>query len=417
MTSLMSFVTHSFLFASIYIQVFLLITLFEFQEQRRARKAYMAACPPLALEQYPSITVIVPCFNEAETVVGTIESLKRLNYPQDKIVIMAVDDGSTDDTWSYLERYANDPQVLIHRKENGGKHTVVNFGIARASTDLVSCLDADSFVHPDALVRMLPYFADPETVAVTPAIKIRTPQNMLEYMQYAEYNIGIFLRKMYSTFNAIHVTPGPFSVFRRSVFERVGPFRAAHNTEDLEFALRLHDHNLKIENSHTSFVYTKPPRTVKALVRQRVRWTTGFLLNVKDYRHLLFSRSHGHIGTFTLPAGVLSLVTVIFLASCSVVNAATNLATSLSRYGLVGFHWHWPSWQWFFVNTTTERMLTLTLLASALFILFVGKRLASGSWMPSRDMLYYTLLYGFIAPIWIFISGYKALTNSTPRWR
>jgi hypothetical protein len=153
------------------------------------------------------------------------------------------------------------------------------------------------------------------------------------------------------------------------------------------------------------------------LVKQRVRWTTGFLLNAKDYRRLFFNKKHGHVGLFTLPAGVLSIITVLFFTSYSIVNAASNLVDNIVRWNLVGFHWHWTTWQWFFVNTTTERFMIFAVMLCGIFILFVGKRLSSGSWKPSRDMVSYVFLYGFIAPIWIGISGYKAVRGSTPKWR
>ncbi len=423
MLSLASISVHTFLFISLYVQIFLIITLFEYYDAQQKKKraqltvvAQASGSSPTPIN-YPTVTVIVPCFNEEATVIGTIESLKSMNYPADKLSIMAVDDGSTDNTWSYLEQYRNDPRVQIFHKENGGKHTAVNFGIEHSTSDLISCLDADSFVHPEALQRMLPYFSNPEVMAVTPAIKVRTPQNLLEYIQFAEYNVGIFLRKMYSTFNAIHVTPGPFTVFRREAFTRVGMFKAAHNTEDLEFALRLHSHNLKIENSHTSFVFTTPPQNVRALVKQRVRWTTGFLLNAKDYRKLFFNKKYGHVGTFTLPAGVFSIIMVLFFTSYSIVNAATSLVQNVINWNLIGWHWHWAQWQWFYVNTTTERFMILAVVITGLFIVFIGKRLGSGSWKPSRDIFSYALLYGFIAPVWIAISSWKAVRGSTPRWR
>ena len=205
---------------------------------------------------------------------------------------------------------------------------------------------------------MVPYFKDPIVAAVTPAIIVRTPTSILERIQYAEYNIGVFLRKMYSTFNAIHVTPGPFSMFRRSVFAIVGPFRSAYNTEDLEMALRLHRHNFKIENAEHARVFTTPPATIKKLIKQRVRWTTGFLLNLRDYKDLLFSKDHGQIGTFTLPAGIISLVTVLFFAGYSAVDAATTMTNHIIQYNLTGWHFHWNglSLQWFFVDTTTVRL-------------------------------------------------------------
>ena len=417
MTSLYQAVTEIFLFVSLYIQVFLLLTLWEHRQGKTAKRAQQTDASALAADSLPTVSVIVPCFNEEETVIGTIDSLKALNFPADKLSIIAVDDGSTDDTWSYLERYANDPQVKIFHKENGGKHTAVNLGISRSQSDIVGCLDADSFVHPEALNRMLPLFADPLVASVTPAIKVRTPRGWLEHIQYAEYNIGIFLRKMYSTFNAIHVTPGPLSLFRRSVFATVGPFKSAYNTEDLEMALRLHRHNPKIENAEHAYVYTTPPSTIRALVKQRVRWTTGFLLNVRDYRDLLFSRHHGQIGTFTIPAGIISLVTVIFFSSYSLVSAATSAADNWNRWRLVGWDWHWPAWHWFFVNTGPIHLLTIALIVSALLFVLFGKRIASGSWMISKDMVYYALFYGFLAPWWIIISWYRALTRNVGSWR
>ncbi|MDB5238709.1 MAG: Biofilm synthesis N-glycosyltransferase PgaC [Candidatus Parcubacteria bacterium] len=406
-------ITQAFLFISLYIQVFLIITLVEHRDAMKKRPAVKSMRP----EDMPTVSVIVPCFNEEATVIGTIQSLKQLNYPQEKLSIIAVDDGSTDDTWSYLLKYQNDPQISIYRKENGGKHTAVNLGIAKSTSDIIGCLDADSFVHPEALNRMLPSFMDPAVMAVTPAIQIRSPKKLLEYIQYAEYNIGIFLRKMYSTLNAIHVTPGPFSMFRRSLFSVIGPFKSAHNTEDLEIALRIHRHNFKIENCQHAFVYTTPPQTIRALVKQRVRWTTGFLLNISDYRDLLFSRKHGQIGTFTLPAGIISLASVLFFAFFSVVNAANSMTNSIKRYQLIGFQWHWPSFQWFYVNTTASHFMTLILLLSAVCFIFLGKRITSGTWKVSRDMLCYAFLYAFIAPVWVAISSVRAVTRNTGSWR
>ncbi len=413
MAFLLQTLTQALLFASLYTQVFLIIALFE--HRAKLKKNGLPVLPT----ELPTVSVIVPCYNEEATVIGTIESLKQLTYPKDKLSVIPLDAGSTDDTWSYLKRYEGDPQISIYRKANGGKHTAVNLGIEKSASDIVGCLDADSFVHPEALNRMLPYFSDPEVMAVTPAIKIRTPKTVLDHIQHAEYNIGIFLRKMYSTLNAIHVTPGPFSMFRRSVFARVGPFRSAHNTEDLEIALRLHRHNFKIQNADTAYVYTTPPQTIRSLVKQRVRWTTGFILNLQDYKDLLFSRKHGQIGTFTLPAGILSLTTVMFFACFSVVNAATNVAQDIVKYRLTGWQWqwHWPSWQWFFIDTSSARFMALILVCLPVCFIFIGKKLTSGSWKISRDMVYYACLYGFIVPVWVAISGVRAALRNTGSWR
>jgi hypothetical protein len=148
-----------------------------------------------------------------------------------------------------------------------------------------------------------------------------------------------------------------------------------------------------------------------------VRWTTGFLLNLRDYRDLIFSRKHGQIGSFTLPAGVISLITVIFFAGYAIVNAASTMSDRIVQYRLIGIQWHWPSFQWFFVDTTVIRMLSLMLVILAITFIFFGKRISHGSWKLSRDMIYYAFLYGFLAPIWVSISWYRALIGNVGSWR
>jgi len=82
---------------------------------------------------------------------------------------------------------------------------------------------------------------------------------------------------MLTYLNALHVTPGPFTIFRKDVFEKIGKYKHAHLTEDLEMALRMQKNNLKIANSHRSFVFTVTPNTFKTLHKQRSRWAYGFL--------------------------------------------------------------------------------------------------------------------------------------------
>ena len=136
-----SALVETFLFISLYIQVFLIIALVEHRDKLKKKPASQA----LTSAELPTVSVIVPCFNEEETVIGTIESLKQLNYPKEKLSIIAVDDGSTDDTWSYLLKYQNDPQgQTAPARRTASKHSAVNYGIAfltvRATSSAASML-------------------------------------------------------------------------------------------------------------------------------------------------------------------------------------------------------------------------------------------------------------------------------------
>jgi cellulose synthase/poly-beta-1,6-N-acetylglucosamine synthase-like glycosyltransferase len=138
MPDLNHLITYVFLFASLNFEIFLLITYFE---NRSGIKKEKEAQNNVKLKHYPSVTIVVPCWNEEKTVSGTIHSILKLDYPKNKLKVMVVDDGSTDNTWNVVQSFKNNPQVLLHRKDNGGKHTALNFAISKMDTDLIGCLD------------------------------------------------------------------------------------------------------------------------------------------------------------------------------------------------------------------------------------------------------------------------------------
>ena len=286
---------------------------------------------------YPSVTILVPVFNEQNTVDKTIQSLLKLNYPEEKLKIMIVDDGSKDNTWEIVKKYNNHPQILLHQKENGGKYTALNYGIANCSTEMIGCLDADSEVDADALLHIIPYFKDRDVGAVTPSLKIQNPDNILGLMQSAEYNMGVFTRKILGFLDAQYVTPGPFSIFRKEVFSKVGNYKHAHNTEDLEMALRLQENHFKIVNAHKAVVYTVGPRTLYRLYKQRVRWTGGFIQNAIDYRRMILNPKYGNLGMLILPIAMYSIIVTIFFLSFTLIKSIFNIIDTYKKISVIGW--------------------------------------------------------------------------------
>ncbi|MEK7515556.1 MAG: glycosyltransferase, partial [Patescibacteria group bacterium] len=113
---------YPFLFTAIFFESFVLVTLLS-KPAREARER-------IKNTSTPSVAVIVPCWNEASTVEATCDSLLDLDYPKDKLEIILVDDGSTDGTRTAMARFEKNPQVRVISKENGGKYTALNAGIA-----------------------------------------------------------------------------------------------------------------------------------------------------------------------------------------------------------------------------------------------------------------------------------------------
>ncbi len=249
----------------------------------------------------PLVTVIMPAYNEERYIGASLESLLKLDYPKDRLEILVIDDGSTDGTASAAKSFeGRGSPVRVIRKKNGGKGAALNFGIKRAKGELIATMDADSFVTPKTIREMIPYFADPEVMAVTPAVKIRPSGSWLKELQRIEYLMILFSRKLLSFIESVPVTPGPFSMFRAQVFGIVGGFHEDNLVEDQEIALRIQSHNLKIRSSLTADVYTEPPESMKDLLKQRVRWQRGGFRNYWEYRRMM-KPEFGDFGMYSIP--------------------------------------------------------------------------------------------------------------------
>lgn len=403
-------------FLALYVQVFFMVTFFE--KRKHLNRLHDEDLP--ILTSFPSVAVIVPAWNEGTTVHGTIESLLNLDYPKDKLEVIVVDDGSTDDTWQEMLKYKDHPQVRIFQKENGGKHTAVNFGIDNTKADFISCLDADSFVAPDALRRMINVFQKkPETMAVAPSLIVNKPKNILQYAQRVEYNMSTYNKRMLAYLGAIHVTPGPFSVYRKEVFEKIGKFRKAHNTEDQEIAYRMQEHHLKIDHCHTAYVFTSTPNTVKKLYKQRLRWIYGFINNTIDYRRLIFKTKYGNFSFFTLPSGIISIIAVCYLSFALLYNLILFLIKKITEISIKGFDLTFsPHFDLFFINTKTIFFISVALYAMVIFSIIVGTKLSKQKKSINWHIIPYLLIYSIIAPIWLLKAVWNTITKSgQPKWR
>ena len=241
MSSISDIIFYIFIFLTVYVQVFLLITFLENRKKIVIRKG------GIKLSTYPAVTLVVPCWNEEGTVKETVRSLLSLNYPKDKIKIFLIDDGSTDGTWNIINKFADYPNIKVFQKENGGKYTALNLGLAHVETEFFGGMDSDSVADPESLVRIMSYFEkDPSVMAVAPSLIVEKSKTLVQSAQKVEYLMAVYFKKTLGLLGAIHVTPGPLTIFRKKVFDDLGPYRHAHNTEDMEIAYRMQKNHYKI---------------------------------------------------------------------------------------------------------------------------------------------------------------------------
>ena len=261
----------------------------------RIRERYQEFDPTFT----PPVSAIVAAYNEEKVITHTISSLLQSDYPTVEVVV--VDDGSSDATSEVVRtRYKDDPRVTLITQANTGKAGALNHGIERAKYDILVCLDADTQLAPDAIAKMVRHFADPEVGAVAGNVKVGNRENILTQWQSIEYISSQNLdRRAYSLLNAITVVPGAAGAWRRSAVVHAGLFLRDTLAEDMDLTWRLRRLGWYSVTESDANGYTEAPNTVRALLKQRFRWSFGSLQCLWKHRSALFR--YGWFGWLGLP--------------------------------------------------------------------------------------------------------------------
>ena len=243
---------------------------------------------------WPSVTVVIPAHNEELVVLRALQSVYRNDYPWLRVIV--VDDGSVDQTLSLIQRFKRRQDIsnmLIVTQRNQGKAVALNAAIARADTELIMVLDADSLLNADTVSEIVRHFRDPRVVMAATNVKILRGRGALNLAQRFEYIVGHRLKRSLTAYNCEYIIGGVGSTFRRSMALDIGCYDTDTMTEDIDFTLKMiryGDHAQKVVFAPNAITYTESVLTFRQLVRQRFRWKYGRLQAFMKNSHLFFSR-------------------------------------------------------------------------------------------------------------------------------
>lgn len=394
----------------LYTSVFFLLTLLQ------NKKELKNPPPPKKL---PGVTIIVPACNEESCLGKTIESLLALDYPKHLLEIMIIDDGSKDRTLEIArsyERYG----VRVFTKKNGGKGTALNFALTKVTTEFVGCLDADSIVMPDALKHMLGYFKDKKVMAVTPSLKCTAPKTFWQRIQVIEFMLGVYLRKVFAFLGSVHITPGPFTIFRKEFFDKHGGYDTTTCTEDTEIAMRIQYLNYEIENAIDANVYAVPMPTFSTMRKQRVRWYKGFMDNSMKYKKMIFSKKYGNLGIFVLPSAYLSVLIAITMVSYTAYLTIKNNYDRLINLYNVNFDLTKMirlNLDTFYLNHSPLMWIGLVALAIGITMIVLAKRLSKETMPLTSAYILFALIYLPLYAYWWVISVHAKIKHQDVGWK
>jgi|UniRef100_A0A7C3WIU7 hyaluronan synthase len=241
---------------------------------------------PLPQGNLPSVTVIIPAYNEGAMVEKALYSAAASDYPADKLEIICIDDGSKDDTWTYIDRARQRyPDLIkaIRFPRNRGKKEGLYAGFTQGKGEIFVTMDSDSVIGPDTLKQLVaPMVHDPQIGAVAGNVKVYNRfRSLLARMLAVRFVLAFdFLRASQSMYGFVACTPGALSAYRRKavlpILEKwrhqtflgvpaiIGEDRALTN-----FVLRQGYYSVY---QRTAQVYTVVPETYKGLCKMFLRW-------------------------------------------------------------------------------------------------------------------------------------------------
>ncbi|BAZ17452.1 polysaccharide deacetylase [Calothrix sp. NIES-4071] len=249
----------------------------------------------------PSVSVIVPAYNEEKVISRTINSILHSRYTNFDIIV--VDDGSTDNTYQdVVENFAHEHRVHVFTKANGGKAQAVNYGIRHSNAEIIVSLDADTILRPNAIAKLARHFADPQIGAVAGNAKVGNRINILTFWQALEYITSQNLeRRAFGLLNCISVVPGAIGAWRRELILQAGGYATDTLAEDADLTLAVLRMGYKIDYEENAIALTEAPDTVSGFLKQRFRWMYGTLQAAWKHRDTLFRPKFGALGMFAIP--------------------------------------------------------------------------------------------------------------------
>ena len=242
--------------------------------------------PPVIEDQKnPEVTILIAAFNEEMAIDSTLDGIAKQNYLGPMRVIV-IDDGSTDNTSDVVRsKQATNPNIeLISLTKNDGKAAALNQGLKISKSAIVISVDADSYLHVDAIKNLVGRFiSDPlNTKAVAGEILIRNSRvNWITKAQEWDYFLGIAsIKRIQSLFQGTLVAQGAFSLYDRNALNEVGGWPEMVG-EDIVLTWKLLLAGYRVGHAEDAIAFTNCPETLKAFIKQRQRWSRGLIESFK----------------------------------------------------------------------------------------------------------------------------------------
>ena len=281
----------------------------------------------------PDVSFVIPCKNEQESIAKTVDKCFAANYPKNKLEVIVINDGSTDNTGTILNKcrqiYGNH-LIVVHWAQNRGKRHGMAEGFRLAKGEVIIQLDSDSYIVPETLPKMVQFFENPEIGAVCAhADPENADKNLLTKMQAAYYFVSFrILKAAESAFASVFCCSGCSSAYRRDIVMPIldewleEKFFGLPVTwgDDRALTNRVLKGGFRTVYTYEVRAYTIVPEKLKIFLKQQVRWKKGWFVNSIFASKFIYYRDPFVAFTYFYPLILVTLLTPFMALRALIIN-------------------------------------------------------------------------------------------------
>jgi hyaluronan synthase len=357
---------------------------------------------PCTDSQLPVCSIIVPAYNEGKHVLRTLRSIARSSYPIDKLQIIAIDDGSIDDTWHWINKASSEFSnriEAIRMPVNSGKKKALYEGFVRSRGDIIVTIDSDSLIQSETLRHLVsPLVRDEKIGAVSGNVRVLNRgqgiiPKMLDVIFVYDFD---FMRSSQSSINSVICTPGAVAAYRRaplmaiadSWLEQTFMGRPSTIGEDRALTNWILRKGFHVTYQSDAIAYTRVPVNYKNLCKMYLRWTRSYIRESIEMGKFIF-------GNFRETSAVGARVNFIL----SWINL---VIPQILLLGLIPVVWHYPA----FLQNIFASTLVVASAPAAFFAMRYNNKHAF--WAYAHNF------FCLIGLFWIVL--YSFLTINNDKW-
>jgi len=305
---------------------------------KRSNKYIPDKCLGLNDTDLPTVSLIIPVYNEIKVIPKKFENLKNLLYPIKKLEIIFVDGGSTDGSANQIESLSKQTDlsiILIRQGSRKGFNNAVIEGFYKTTGEIIFIPGAETEYDPKALILCVKHFLDPNVGVVTGRQIIKNVHdNFTTKLESSYRSLYNFLREAESNLDSPFLLQGEISSARRNIVQRLveNPEFLQKGNIDSCFTFQARMDKLKTIYEPQAVYYDLSPSSFRDSWKQQMRRASTLIQNMLIFKKMILNKNFGLFGLFIMPSNFLMLIILPFIFLFIVLGILTLVFLYPSNY-------------------------------------------------------------------------------------